>query len=161
MLWGSWTRLCTIISLLQKQLAGSNLNRQLYIHAYLCRKYLNKLEKHVLDPDFIKFAALQPQLTQLQSHPRFIKFTMEKKDWGSYSLINFSLQIKTAILLLQCFICQNTCTFLQNEDFIRIVFVECVSRLLSGGGQWQYHTQTRVTQQLEMRVSKKSFLQNQ
>ena len=38
------------ISLLQKQSAGSSLSRQLYIHAYLCGKFLNKLEKHVLDP---------------------------------------------------------------------------------------------------------------
>ena len=29
-----------------------------------------------------------------------------------------------------CFIRQYTCTLLQNEDFIRIVFVECVNRLL-------------------------------
>ena len=30
-----------------KQSAGSNLNRQLYIHAYLYRKYLHKVEKHM------------------------------------------------------------------------------------------------------------------
>ena len=39
---------CTVISLLQKYLAGSNLNRLLCIHAYLREKYLNKLEKHIL-----------------------------------------------------------------------------------------------------------------
>ena len=43
--------------------------------------------------------------------------------------------MKTAILLLNCFICQCKCTLLQNEDFIKIVFVECVSRLLPGRGQ--------------------------
>ena len=48
MLWGSWIHLCTAISLLQKQSAGSNLKGWLCIHAYLRGKYLNKLEKHIL-----------------------------------------------------------------------------------------------------------------
>ena len=56
MLWGSWIHLCTVISLLQKQLAGSKLKGWLCIDAYLGRKYLNKLEKHILG--FIKFATL-------------------------------------------------------------------------------------------------------
>ena len=48
MLWGSWIHLCTVISLLQKQSAGSNLKGWLCIHAYLRGKYLNKLEKYIL-----------------------------------------------------------------------------------------------------------------
>ena len=38
----------SVISLLQKQKAGSSLKRWLCIHAYLRGKYLNKLEKHIL-----------------------------------------------------------------------------------------------------------------
>ena len=49
------------------------------MHAYLFVKYLNKLEKHVLEPNFIKFTALQPQLPHLQSHSSFIEFTVENK----------------------------------------------------------------------------------
>ena len=69
--------------------------------------------------------------------------------------------METVILLMHCFINQYTCTFLQNEGFIRIAFVEFVSRLLSGweeGGGYSgsTHTQTRATQQLQ-RVSKKVF----
>ena len=69
--------------------------------------------------------------------------------------------METAILLMHYFINQYTCTFLQNEGFIRIAFVEFVSRLLSGweeGGGYSgsTHTQTRATQQLQ-RVSKKVF----
>ena len=58
MLRGSWihrnkfvisltTVINTVISLLQKQLAGSNLKGWLCIHAYLRGKYLNKLEKNI------------------------------------------------------------------------------------------------------------------
>ena len=64
-------------------------SKWLYIHVYPCGKYLNKLERHVLEPNFIKFAALQPQLTQLQSHPSFIEFAIENKVWCSYSWMNF------------------------------------------------------------------------
>ena len=46
-------------------------------------------ETYVLEPNFIKFAALQPQLFQLQSHPSFIEFTVENKVWGSFSRITF------------------------------------------------------------------------
>ena len=49
MLQDSWIHLCTVLSLLQKQPAGSNLKGWLCTHAYLRRKYLNKLEKHILD----------------------------------------------------------------------------------------------------------------
>ena len=48
MLWGSWIHLCTVIGLLQRQLAGSNLKEWLCIHTYNREKYLNKLEKHTL-----------------------------------------------------------------------------------------------------------------
>ena len=93
MLWGSWTHLCTVISMLQKQLASSNLKRQLYIHAYLCRKYLNELGKHMFwDPILSNLQHYKlhsiTQLTQLQSHPSFIEFTLENKVWSSFSRIN-------------------------------------------------------------------------
>ena len=48
MLWGFWIHLCTVISLLQKQLAGSNLKGWLCINEYLRRRYLNKIETHIL-----------------------------------------------------------------------------------------------------------------
>ena len=46
-------------------------------------------ETYVLETNFIKFAALQPHLTQLQSQPSFIEFTVKNKVWGSFSRINF------------------------------------------------------------------------
>ena len=52
-------------------------------------KYLNELEKHVLEHNFIKFAALQPQLFHLQSRPSFTEFTVENKVWGSFCRITF------------------------------------------------------------------------
>ena len=45
-MWGSWIHLCVVMSLLQKQSAGSNLKGWFCIHAYVREKYLNKLEKH-------------------------------------------------------------------------------------------------------------------
>ena len=36
-------------------------------------------ETFFLEPNFIKFGALEPQLTQLQSHASFIEFTVENK----------------------------------------------------------------------------------
>ena len=56
--------------------------------------------------------------------------------------------MKTAILLLNCFICQCKCTLSQNEDFIKIVFVECVIRLLSGKGQGTGAVLTHKQEQL-------------
>ena len=56
--------------------------------------------------------------------------------------------MKTAILLLNCFICQCKCTLSQNEDFMKIVFVECVSRLLSGKRQGTGAVLTHKQEQL-------------
>ena len=56
MLWDSWIRLCTVIRLLQKQSAGSNLKGWLSTHAYFRGMYLNKLEKHILgSPNLLNF----------------------------------------------------------------------------------------------------------
>ena len=42
------------------------------MHACLWGKYLNKLEKLIaVESNFIEFAKLQPQLTQLQSQPGY------------------------------------------------------------------------------------------
>ena len=41
-------------------------------------------ETYVLEPNFIKFAALQPQLFQLQSRPSFMEFIVENKVWSSF-----------------------------------------------------------------------------
>ena len=46
-------------------------------------------ERYVLEPNFVKLAALQPQLFQLQSHSSFIEVTMENKIWDSFSQITF------------------------------------------------------------------------
>ena len=67
------------------------------IHAYPWGKYLNELEKHVLELNFIKFAASQPQLTQLQLHPSFIEFTVENKVWGSFSQISNTSSVKEGV----------------------------------------------------------------
>ena len=48
-------------------------------------KYLNKLEKHAVESNFIKFAVLQPQLTQLQSQPSYTQFTIGIKLWSHFS----------------------------------------------------------------------------
>ena len=46
-------------------------------------------ETFFLEPNFIKFGALESQLTQLQSHASFIEFTVENKVWSSFSWITF------------------------------------------------------------------------
>ena len=46
-------------------------------------------ETYVLKPNFIEFAAMQPQLFQVQSHSSFVEFIMENKVWGSFSQITF------------------------------------------------------------------------
>ena len=90
MLWGSWIHHCTVISLLQRQSAGSNLKEWLCIHAYNRGKYLNKLEKHILGSlTLFNLQHQQPQCTQLRSQPSYIWLTMGSKVWVSFSQITF------------------------------------------------------------------------
>ena len=47
---------------------------QTYKNSYSCMpvgNYLNKLEKHAVESNFIKFAVLQPQFTQLRSQTSY------------------------------------------------------------------------------------------
>ena len=104
------------------------------IHTYLYRKYLNELEKHMF---------WNPALLNLQhynhsslrcNHIEVLEFTLENKVWDSFSRIIFQPLDGNCNLLLRRFSCQYTRALLENEHFIRIAFVECVSRLLSGSG---------------------------
>ena len=78
--------------------------------------------------------------------------------WGSFSWITFQPLGGNCQILLCCFVCQYTCTLLQNEDFIRILFVECKSRLLSDGGQYSHTNESNIAATKE--GVKKGFLQN-
>ena len=163
MLRGSWTSPCNVISLLQMLLAGSNLNGQIYIHAYLCEKCLNDLEKHMF---------WNPILLNLQhynhspfsyNHIQVLQSLLWKTKFGVPFLSNFSTfrwKLQYYYCVACCFICQDTYTLLQNDDFIGILFSECLSRLLSGGGQGQYLQTNESNTVIAKEGVKKSFLEN-
>ena len=61
---------------------------QTYKNSYACMpvgNYLNKLEKHAVESNFIKFAVLQPQFTQLRSQTSYTQFTIRSKPWSYFS----------------------------------------------------------------------------
>ena len=121
------------------------------IHTYLYRNYLNELEKHMFwNPALLNLEHYNHSSLRC-NHIEVLEFTLENKVWDSFSRITFQPLDGNCNLLLRRFICQYTCALLENEHFIRITFVERVSRLLSvvEGG--------RGTQQLRRRMSKKVF----
>ena len=56
-----------------------------------------------------------------------------------FSDFRWKLQIIIALLHLSV-----TCTLLQNKEFIRIVFKECVSRSVSDGGHYSHTNESNT-----------------
>ena len=64
-------------------------HKRLVMYTCILKKNLNKIETYFVLPNFIKFAALQPQLTQLRSQPSYIYFTIGKQSLGLLFLVTF------------------------------------------------------------------------